>query len=318
MSRLLVIIAIFASFGYIVYGADGFGQATTGGAEGKVVTIAGDAAAFRMYVETADVPYIVQVAGTIDLSAAGGSVSIRSNKTIQGVGEKPTIIGELGFKNGSSNVIIEGLNITNPKGGGEGDGLSIKENITNVFVTHCTFYDCIDGCLDITRESDLITVSWCKFYFTEAKPQANRVSLIGNSDASTEDEGKLRITLHHNWYGPNCWQRIPSVRYGKVHLYNNYYDCEGNLYGIWSRIKAECLIENNMFKGIKDPYRIHIENEAAEDKGKICARGNGFENCRSHPDEGKDAVFAPPYAYVPDETEKIADMVKAGAGASSR
>ncbi len=317
MPCLWVIMAIFTSFGCIVYGADGFGQSATGGEGGKVVTIAGDAAAFRMYVETADVPYIVQVAGTIDLSAAGGAVSIRSNKTLQGVGQNPTIIGELGFKNGSSNIIIEGLNITNPKGSGEGDGLSIKENVTHVFVTHCTFYDCSDGCMDITRESDHITVSWCKFYFSEAKPQANRVTLGGNSDTSSDDEGKLHITMHHNWYGPNCWQRIPSVRYGKVHLYNNYYDCEGNLYGVWSRIKAECLIENNVFKGIKDPYRIHIEKEAAEDKGKICARGNVFENCSGQTDEGKDTVFTPGYAYTPDEGAKVAEIVKAGAGASS-
>lgn len=317
--RVLIILSVFAGLGFYACGADGFGQNTTGGQEGKVVTISDDAAAFKNYAETADTAYIIQVAGTVDLSAVGGAVEICSNKTIQGIGEKPTIIGNLGFENGSSNVIIERLNITNPKGAGEGDGLSIKENITDVFVTHCTFYDCSDGCMDITRQSDNITVSWCKFYFTEPRPQNNRVILTGNSDKTTEDEGKLHITMHHNWFGANCWQRIPSVRFGRVHLYNNYYDCEGNLYCIWGRIRSECLIENNVFRNVKDPLSIHVEeNEAAGDKGKINARGNVFENCTGQMDEIKDTVFTPTYTYTADEAAKTAEQVKAGAGADGK
>lgn len=298
-----------------VFAADGFGEKTTGGAGGQVVTV-NDAFAFKRYVEAVDTPYIVQVQGTINLEPVGGYVDMRSNKTISGIDEKPTVIGELGFKNGSSNVIIEKLTVTNPKGWGEGDGLSIKEDIKNVFVTKCTFYDCEDGCLDITRGSDGITVSWCKFYFSELKPQNNRVSLIGNSDnAAADDEGKLHITLHHNWFGPGCWQRIPSVRFGKVHLYNNYYDCAGNLYGVRSRIKAECLIENNLFKGVKDPYIIYVKEEPAEACGKIFAKGNVFEQCTGQTDDGSDTVFTPSYTYILDKVEQLEKNIILAAGA---
>jgi pectate lyase len=222
----------------IAFGLDGYGVNTTGGAGGTTVTVT-DAATFKSYVETENTPYIIQVQGTIDLSAVGGYVDMRSNKTVRGIGENPTIIGELGFKNGKFNVIVERLTITNPNNWGEGNGLSIKEDVLNVFVTKCTFYDCVDGLLDYTRRSDWVTVSWCKFYFTGPGDSNNRVSLIGNDDSSTDDYGKLHITFHHNWYSTNCWQRIPSVRFGKAHIYNNYYDCPNNLYGVWSRIKAE-------------------------------------------------------------------------------
>ncbi|UCC98710.1 MAG: hypothetical protein JSW66_02200 [Phycisphaerales bacterium] len=59
----------------------------------------------------------------------------------------------------------------------------------------------------------------CKFYFTASDSDQSRVSLIGSSDSAADDLGKLHITFHHNWFGTSCGQRIPSVRYGRVHLY---------------------------------------------------------------------------------------------------
>ncbi|MHC4440321.1 MAG: pectate lyase family protein, partial [Planctomycetota bacterium] len=222
----------FVGFGLVMlfcsvpaaFAVDGFGEYTTGG-EGGITPVVDNAVDFKELVETPDVPYVVWVSGAINLSSVGGRVSIRSNKTIQGVDPNATITGQLGFKKGSSNIIIERLNITNPSDYGEGDGISLKEDINDVIITKCTFYNCDDGCLDITRRSDRITVSWCKFYFTASNSKQSRVSLIGSSDSATDDLGKLHITFHHNWFGSLCWQRIPSVRYGRVHIYNNYYNC---------------------------------------------------------------------------------------------
>ncbi|MGB2865525.1 MAG: hypothetical protein WBC05_19500 [Sedimentisphaerales bacterium] len=296
-----------------VFAADGFGENATGG-EGGITYVVDNAVDFKEFVETVDVPYVVRVSGAIDLGSVGGKVSIRSNKTIQGIDPNATIKGELGFKKGSSNIIIERLNITNPGDYGEGDGISLKEDINDVFITKCTLYDCDDGCLDITRRSDRITVSWCKFYFTDSNSNQSRISLIGSSDSATDDLGKLHITLHHNWFGTLCWQRIPSVRYGRVYIYNNYYNCPGNLYCIRSRIQAECLIENNYFDSVNDPYYIYVR-DPGEIKGKIRASGNVFDNCTGRIDDGDDDVFVPPYSFTLDNVLDVPTIVRLGAGA---
>lgn len=310
LAMLIIVTAVAAALG-----ADGFGSKTTGGKGGKTVTVT-DARALQEYTDYSDTPYIIEIQGTIDLSPVGGYLDLRSNKTLRGVGEKPTIIGELGFKSASTNVIFENLNITNPKGAGGGDGISIKEHIQDVIVTHCTFFDCEDGCLDITRGSDWITVSWCKFYFTEPNSHKSRICLIGNSDnAADDDEGKLHITMHHNWFGPLCWQRIPSVRFAKLHLYNNYYNCKNNLYCLRSRIKAQCLVENNFYEGVRDPYLVYTKKELPEDAGRISAHGNIFKDCINDIVISDDEVFKPSYEYKLAETEKVKEMVTNKAGA---
>jgi len=310
----LTVISLFCS-APAALAVDGFGQYTTGGAGGTTVTVS-NATDFKLYVETPDTPYIIQVQGTIDLGPLeDGDVHIRSNKTIRGIGDNPTIIGSLGFKNGSSNVIIERLNITCPENHAEEeDGISVKEDITNVFITKCTLYDCWDGCIDIARRTDWVTVSWCKFYFTFRNDNNDRVSLVGNTD-SPGDEGTLHVTFHHNWFGSYCMQRMPSLRYGRGHIYNNYYDCPGNIYCIRSRIQAECLIENNYFDSVTDPYYIYIDDEPPEEYGKIAASGNICINCTGLIDDGDDIVFTPPYAYTLDNAEDIPIIVQHGAGA---
>ncbi|HOK96783.1 MAG TPA: hypothetical protein PKW71_11720, partial [Anaerohalosphaeraceae bacterium] len=312
-AAVFIVLLFAASAGAAV---DGFGQYTTGGAGGQVVTVS-DAAQFRTYVETPNTPYVIQVSGTLELSGAdSGRVRIQSNKTIRGIGDNPTIIGSLGFKNDCSNVIIERLTITCPKDyTSEEDGISIKERITHVVVTRCTLYDCWDGLLDVARRSDWITVSWCKFFFTYRNSNNNRVSLVGNTDSSG-DEGTLHITFHHNWFGDLCMQRIPSVRYGRAHIYNNYYNCPGNLYCIWSRLYAECLIENNYFKDVNNPY-YNIDYDTTV-KGEIGASGNILDNCTGTVHPGTDAVFAPPYAYALDPAAKIPAIVQWGAGADGK
>ena len=183
---LIAILALTCLFHLapVLVAADGFGMCATGGKGGDIVTV-NNAADLKGLVETVDVPYIVQVSGIVNLSSVGGKVSIRSNKTIRATDPNATIVGQLGFKKRSSNVILERLTITNPDDYGEGDGVSLKEDIQNVFITGCTFYDCDDGCLDISRRSDWITVSWCRFYFTAPNANKSRVSLVGNSDSAT-------------------------------------------------------------------------------------------------------------------------------------
>ena len=75
-----------------VFAADDFGANTTGGYGGTTVVV-DNAEDFKELVETPDVPYIVRLSGEIDLGSVGGRVSIRSNKTIEGVDPNVTITG---------------------------------------------------------------------------------------------------------------------------------------------------------------------------------------------------------------------------------
>ena len=125
-----------------------------------------------------------------------------------------------------------------PKDNGHGEWNSEYDNITlrqaeQVWVDHCTLDDGPrpdsaeplllgrplqrhDGLLDITRASSHITVSWNHFRHHD------KTSLVGGSDRHTEDEGRLKVTYHHNLW-EQTKERSPRVRFGQVHVYNNLY-----------------------------------------------------------------------------------------------
>ena len=292
-----------------IFAADGFAEGVTGGAGGATV-IASDAATFNSYVESYST-YIVEVSGTIDLGSVGGAVEIRSNKTIRGINSSSTIIGRLRFQDDASNIIIERLNITNPYAGSAYDGISVKDRINNVFITHCTIYDCGDGCIDITEASDYVTVSWCKFYYNNPAPdEAHRfVNLIGAGDTAYGDRGKLHVTFHHNWWSTRCHERMPRVRFGQVHVYNNYYNCTGNNYCIRPAVEAQLLVENNYFDHIDEPI------DEKETGALVEAHDNIFNSCTHVYGLGGDDVFTPPYSYTPDDANDIPSLVQLGAGA---
>jgi|GEM_PF-546264 len=303
--------------------ADGFGQFTTGGEGGTVVTVT-TAADLKSYVES-DPAYIVRVSGIIDLGSVGGKVNLKSNKTVEGAGPGAGIVGQLAFHNPASNVIIRRLTVTNPSYA-EGDGVSVKDEITNVVVTKCTFYDCGDGCVDVSNASDYVTVSWCKFYYTAAQTEHRSTNLIGSSDSATEDMGKLHVTFHHNWWSAGCDQRMPSVRYGRAHCYNNYYDSAGNqFYCIRTRLYAEVLVENNYFNHVQNPWERYVTS-AGGDPGLLHASGNILDSVSWNDTydsgifliDGTDAVFTPPYPYTLSPAEDVPAIVQYGAGADGK
>ncbi len=100
-----------------------------------------------------------------------------------------------------------------------------------------------DGLLDITNASDFVTVSWNRFV------NHDKVMLIGSSDSATADRGKLRVTLHHNLF-EDVGQRVARVRFGQVHIYNNYYKIsnpENYVYSWGVGIESAIYAENNFF-----------------------------------------------------------------------
>lgn len=294
-----------------ILAVDGFGANATGGAGGAVVTVS-TPLDLKHYVEPNDSPYIVQVTGTLDLGSIGGGVQIRSNKTIKGISPGTTIIGRLGFRDYANNIIIERLNISNPNYA-EMDGISVKSSITNLFITHCTVYDCCDGQIDITEASDYVTVSWCKFYYTHAHDH-RFVNLIGASDSDTGDANKLHITMHHNWWSTMCHERMPRVRFGKVHVYNNYYDCQGDMYCIGVGNDCQILIEGNYFNAIISAW-YNYSSSGHQGLIHFQGLGNVFYGCSTPSWASDSVVFTPPYSYTRDNGWNVPALVMSGAGA---
>jgi pectate lyase len=101
-----------------------------------------------------------------------------------------------------------------------------------------------DGELDITNASNYVTVSWNRF------SDHDKVMLIGSSDSAIADRGKLKVTLHHNLF-ENVGQRAPRVRFGQVHVYNNYYRIKktpGYQYSWGVGIESAIYAERNFFR----------------------------------------------------------------------
>ncbi|KAK7851570.1 putative pectate lyase 21, partial [Quercus suber] len=112
--------------------------------------------------------------------------------------------------------------------GGRGpdvDAIQIKPNSKHIWTDRCTLRDYDDGLIDITRESTDITVSRIivnvfKQWLQVSLLQHDKTMLIG-ADPSHIGDRCIRVTIHHCFFD-GTKQRHPRVRYGKVHLYNNY------------------------------------------------------------------------------------------------
>ncbi|WP_426166645.1 pectate lyase family protein [Pseudoduganella sp. R-34] len=236
-------------------------------------------------------PKIIKLQGTINMAAAdnGGpftsatdeglrlQIKPGSNTTLIGVGNDARLVNGNIVLNGVQNVIVRNLTIQNPcslypvwdpNDGSSGnwnseyDGITIS-NSRNVWVDHNVFTDgsitddklpvengkvkqCHDGALDVKNGSDYVTVSNNRFELHQKN------NLIGSSDSKTTDDGHLTVTFHNNHF-LNVAERGPRVRFGKVHLYNNYFEGSRshavypNHYSIGVAYKAKIISQNNAF-----------------------------------------------------------------------
>lgn len=282
---------------------------TTGGEGGDTVTVTngGD---FKSAFNGND-RRIIMIEGRI--SGVGGIKG--SNKTVIGKSGAAIIGGVV--LSGSKNNIFRNIEFAD----GSNDTFE-HTGSTCTWFDHNTFRDGKDGNLDIVRGSNYVTVSWNKFYYTRGHGHMLS-NLNGNSDGQTGDKNKIKVTFHHNWWGAGVQERMPRVRYGDVHVFNNYYKYEkvandrGQNYIVGAGHMSRVLVEGNYFDGSKDPIRFFETGHGNEPLFRITAeivhRDNEFVNTTGAIAEYGNA-FAPPYTYSVDEAKDIKEIVTKGAG----
>lgn len=284
----------------VPFEADGYAMVdgkTTGGAGGDTVEVS-TYADFKKAVQSSEKKVVV-VKGTIRTTDGDGyGLRIAKDKTIMGKDSAATIYGGIAIT-GVSNVIVYNLNIhgtyPNP---GPSDGIAVS-NSHHVWLTHLNIWDAEDGNLDITNQSNYVTVSWVKFWYTDKNHPHRLNALIGSGAADhPEDYGKLKVTYHHNWFGTLVNERMPRVMYGNAHIYNNYYNAPGNLYCIGVGSYASALIEGNYFKDVNSPH-LFMYNIYAN----MVVRENHYDNVTGNRDSGalgERYITTEPYTLIAD------------------
>lgn len=234
---------------------------TQGGANAKpehIYTVENRAQLLAALANGGNAAKIVKVVGRIDMSEGQpfsnradqvlrAAVSLPSNTTLFGAGPGAGFINAHLLITGVSQVIVRNLKIVapcdvapvwDPTDGATGnwnaafDAISVA-GADHVWIDRNTLTDapltddqlpiengktkqCHDGLLDITQGADHVTVSYNVF------EQHNKTILVGGSDSASGDAGRLRVSFSNNVFSA-VNQRAPRVRYGQVHLFNNYY-----------------------------------------------------------------------------------------------
>jgi pectate lyase len=299
---------------------DDLGQnGTTGGEGGEIVEVATTMELLMAIAGTT--PRIVRVTGSL---GDGMRIPIGSNKTVEGVGGAE-LHGAVRM-DGSVNVILKNLKIVGndctdaeefePNGSPDcssgADAVTIRSGAHHIWVDHCDVSDGSDGNLDVTEQSDYVTISWTKFSYSRQRDGGHHFSnLVGGGDGAMADAGKLRVTFHHCWWADRARERMPRVRYGKVHVFNSLYTASGNNYCVGVGVFANVLTENNVFIGVSDP----IETLSYSNSESVAvARNNLYIDTTGATSDLGLTVFDPPYGYQLDPTATLEAVIRNGAG----
>jgi pectate lyase len=277
---------------------------TTGGSGGGTVTVTSLSALIS--AASASTTQTVRVSGNFTCS---DDVRVASNKTIVGVGASSGLTGcGLNLRD-VNNVIVQNMKIAKVEAShGNGDAIHI-DGSTHLWIDHNDLSsdtthgtDFYDGLLDITHAADLITVSWNYLH------DHIKCSLIGHSDNNgSEDTGHLRVTYHHNYFN-NCDQRMPSLRFGTGHVYNNYF--VNGTTGVHSRMGAQMLVQNNVWRNVDTPIETTKDSDV---DGFVNQSGNDFGGGTNLITQ-TGTFTNPPYSFSLTATSSVISVVTAGAG----
>ncbi|CEL63932.1 putative pectate lyase A OS=Neosartorya fumigata (strain CEA10 / CBS 144,89 / FGSC A1163) GN=plyA PE=3 SV=1 [Rhizoctonia solani AG-1 IB] len=185
-----------------------------------------------------------------------------------------------------------------------GDAIGVAAS-NRVWIDHVEVFadrdhdkDYYDGLIDITKGSYGVSVTYSYLHDTF------KSSLVGASDSLADTDNALRVTYAFNKWA-NLGSRAPSFRFGKGHIFNNYFTNVND--GINTRVGAELLVQNNVFENVGKPlYSI--------DNGYANASGNDFGGkSNTAPTTSWTAVG---YSYSLTATSAVKSAVNSNAGAT--
>lgn len=260
------------------------------------------------YVDTTSGHLSSQGADNAIATTYGEILSLGSNKTLIGVDDK-AFLNRIGINiQCKRNIIIRNIRISLQdvpvdksgenkivafRNGAEvlvGDpdcismqaddeDLSESQRVTeNIWIDHCELYnfpkstehkDRYDGLIDAKNNTRYVTISWCYFH------DHSKACLSGKGSS---DEYDRTCTWHHNYFENIKGSRLPLLRFGHHHYFNNYmYGCED---GLQVRIESNAYVENCYFEDTKRP----VFGKSSEN-GRATLTGNIFKGCSKLPPE---------------------------------
>ena len=240
-------------------------------------------------------PVAIRIIGQVTLSglackdvSSAYAIGVKgaANVTFEGIGDDATLYeaGVAVFQ--STGIEVRNLGLMNWGGGGDGDGISLKQSVGVWVHNNDVFYGNAgsdgdqakgDGSMDLKDNSQYVTVSYNHFW------DSGKMSLCGMKSES----GENWITYHHNWFDHSD-SRHPRIRTMSVHVYNNYYD--GNAkYGVGAAKDSEAFVEANYFRNCNYPMLSSMQGSdvlaggifSSENGGVIKAYNNYMEGQKS-------------------------------------
>ncbi len=214
----------------------GFGQPTTGGAGGPVVSVTTlDDSGPGSLREAATAPGAAwirfEVSGVIELQ---NNILVASDKTLDGRGADVTIVGGgLYVQGGEGNVIVNNLKLRDTPD----DILRFFDGGSRMWVHHCDLSSGGDGAFDATEGVSQITISYTHIFDHDK-------AMLTGAGSPEGDGADMRWTAHHNYYD-NVVQRLPGIRFGWAHTFNNLYEWKNGT-AVWARLGAQVLLEHNI------------------------------------------------------------------------
>lgn len=304
----------------------------TGGAGGGCVVVS-SAADLKTNLSKSE-PLTIYIKGAVEFTSLVKAVAV--NKTLIGLPgsylfsnqrEKATS-GILYLSRGSNNFIMR--NVTFKSAGAydcDGSDNFCIDGATNIWIDHCDFQDGVDGNFDCKNGSNNVAVTWCRFRYLKA-PMAGGsggsgdhryTNLWGSSDNNaSKDEGKLNTTFQFCWWDEGCRERMPRVRFGKVHIVNCLYKSSVANYCCGAGNNSSIYVERSAFIGVKNPYADYSNSNGA--KGMLKFDNCMFVGCSGNT-QGTGQAFHPSQYYQlsaidASQVEQVVTSQTNGAGAT--